>query len=410
MTMFAYIAIDAKGVSLKGTVEQPDRTSVINAITKQNLRPISIREIKTKNSGASFGNIMGSNKVKADQLVMFTRQLAAMVGAGVPLLRALTALAEHITESPVLQKILLGIIRDVEGGTSLGDALAKYPNTFNPVYVNMVRAGEAAGILDDILNRLALQQEKNTSMRKKIKSSMMYPMVLMVITVLAFFGLMIFIVPQIGSIVKSLSGDSDAKLPFITEVMLGISSFMISYWYIVIGGFVGTIYAFMTYIKTPKGRYQFHYLLLKIPGLKTVITKVAVGYFTRTFSALIEAGVAVLEALDVTSRAVGNAIFEQALVEAEAQVKIGKSLSSVIEAQNLFPPIVPQMLLVGEETGQTAQVLVKVADFYEEEVSRSIEGLSSIIEPIMIVIMGTMVGLVAAAVMLPIAGLATSIK
>lgn len=341
---------------------------------------------------------------------MFTRQLAAMVGAGVPLLRALTALAEHITESPVLQKILRGIIRDVEGGASLGDALAKYPNTFNPVYVNMVRAGEAAGILDDILNRLATQQEKNTAMRKKIKSSMMYPMVLLVITVLAFFGLMIFIVPQIGSIVKSLSGDADAKLPFITEVMLGMSSFMISYWYIVIGGFVGSIYAFITYIKTPKGRYQFHFILLKIPMLKTIITKVAVGYFTRTFSALIEAGVAVLEALDVTSRAVGNAIFEQALVEAEAQVKIGKPLSSVIEAQNLFPPIVPQMLLVGEETGQTAQVLVKVADFYEEEVTRSIEGLSSIIEPIMIVIMGTMVGLVAAAVMLPIAGLATSIK
>jgi type IV pilus assembly protein PilC len=407
--MFAYIAVDGKGASIKGTVEQPDRTSVINAITKQNLRPISIKEIQEKDTSKSIGNILGKNKVKADQLVMFTRQLAAMVGAGVPLLRALTALADHITESPVLQRILRGIIQDVEGGMSLGDALAKYPNTFNAVYVNMVRAGEAAGILDDILNRLALQQEKNTTMRKKIKSSMMYPMVLLCITVIAFFGLMIFIVPQIGSIVKSLGGP-DAKLPLITEIMLGISSFMVSYWYIVIGAMAGIIYGFMTYIKTPKGRYQFHYILLRTPIIKVIITKVAVGYFTRIFSALIEAGVAVLEALDVTSRAVGNAIFEQALIEAEAEVKIGKPLSSVIEAKDIFPPIVAQMLLVGEETGQTAQVLVKVADFYEEEVDRSIEGMSSIIEPIMIVIMGSLVGLVAASVMLPIASLSTSIK
>ena len=172
----------------------------------------------------------------------------------------------------------------------------------------------------------------------------------------------------------------------------------------------GGIYGLLRYIKTPKGKYQFHYVLLKTPVLKTIIMKIAVAHFTRTFSALIEAGVAVLEALDVTSRAVGNAIFEQALLDAEAQVKIGKPLSSVIEANPLFPPIVSQMLLVGEETGQTDTVLVKVADFYEEEVDRSIEGMSSIIEPVMIVIMGGMVGLIAAAVMLPIAGLATSIK
>ncbi|NTW61470.1 type II secretion system F family protein [Candidatus Saccharibacteria bacterium] len=409
MTMFAYIAVDSKGSSFKGTVEQPDRTSVINAITKQNLRPISIKEVTVKDAGSSIGNILGGNKVKADQLVMFTRQLAAMVGAGVPLLRALTALAEHITESPVLQKILRGVIQDVEGGSALGDALAKYPNAFNDIYVNMVRAGEAAGILDDILNRLALQQEKNTAMRKRIKSAMMYPMVLMVITTLAFFGLMIFIVPQIGKIIKDLGG-ADAKMPAITEFMLGVSGFMVSYWYIVAGGMAALIYGFFTYIRTPKGRYQFHFILLKTPIIKSLITKVAVGYFTRTFSALIEAGVSVLEALDVTSRAVGNAIFEQALVEAEAEVKVGKSLSSVIESKDIFPPIVPQMLLVGEETGQTASVLIKVADFYEEEVDRSIEGLGAIVEPIMIVIMGGMVGLVAASVMLPIAGLSQTIK
>jgi len=409
MPIFSYIAVDTKGNTVKGTVDQPDRTNAIATITKQNLRPISIQETKPGEQTKNLGNLLGAGKIKPDQLVMFTRQLSAMVGAGVPILRALTALSDHVAESPLLKKILAGIIKDVEGGMSLGDAMAKYPNTFNDVYVNMVRAGEAAGILDDILKRLALQQEKSTTMRKKIKSSMMYPMVLLGITVLAFFGLMLFVVPQIGQILKDLGG-GDAKLPAITEFMLGVSDFMTAYWYIVIVGLVAIVYGFLRYIKTPKGRHQFHYILLRTPLLKSIVTKVAVGYFTRTFSALIEAGVAVLEALNVTSRAVGNAIFEEALIDAEAQVKVGKPLSSVIEAKDIFRPIVAQMLLVGEETGQTDTVLVKVADFYEEEVDRAIEGIGSIIEPIMILVMGGMVGLIAASVMLPIAGLAQTIK
>lgn len=409
MPIFAYTAIDAKGVSTNGTTDQVDRAAAINALTKQNLRPVSIQETKAKITGSSVGNFLGAGKIKPDQLVMFTRQLSAMVGAGVPLLRALTALSDHVAESPLLKKILVGVIHDVEGGATLGDALGKYPNTFNDVYVNMVRAGEAAGILDDILKRLALQQEKSTTMRKKIKSSMAYPMVLLFITTGAFFGLMLFVVPQIGKILTDLGG-ADAKLPAITMAMLAISDFMTSYWYVVFIVLGGSIYGLMRYIKTPKGRYKFHYIILRTPIIKAIVMKVAVGHFTRTFSALIEAGVAVLEALDVTSRAVGNAIFEEALIQAEAEVKIGKTLSSVIGANPLFPPIVSQMLLVGEETGQTDTVLVKVADFYEEEVDRSIEGLSAIIEPIMIVIMGSMVGLIAASVMLPIAGLAQSIK
>ncbi len=409
MPTFTYVAIDAKGASTTNSIEQPDRAGVIDALAKLQLRPVSIKETKEKISSSSIGNFMGTKKIKPDQLVMFTRQLSAMVGAGVPLLRALTALSDHVAESPLLKTILNGVIHDVEGGLTLGDALAKYPNTFNDVYVNMVRAGEAAGILDEILKRLAAQQEKSTTMRKKIKSSMSYPIVLLGITALAFFGLMLFVIPQIGKILKDLGG-STAKLPALTQAMLDISGFFTQFWYIIFAVLGGGAYALIRYIKTPKGKYQFHYVLLKTPILKTIIMKIAIAHFTRTFSALIEAGVAVLEALDVTSRAVGNAIFEEALVEAEAQVKLGKPLSTVIESNPLFPPIVSQMLLVGEETGQTDTVLVKVADFYEEEVDRSIESMSSIIEPVMIVIMGSMVGLIAASVMLPIAGLAQTIK
>jgi type IV pilus assembly protein PilC len=273
----------------------------------------------------------------------------------------------------------------------------------------MVRAGEAAGILDEILQRLATQQEKSMSMRKKIKGSMAYPIVLISITVAAFFGLMIFIIPQIGKILKDLGG-ADAKLPMITQVMLGISGFITSYWYIIVVVVGLGVYGFITWKKTKKGKYQFDSIMLKTPLINKIVTKVAVAHFARTFSALIEAGVAVLEALTVTSRAVGNSVYEEALVAAELQVKNGKTLSSVIEANPLFPPIISQMLLVGEETGQTDRVLVKVADFFEEEVDTAIGSISSIIEPIMIIIMGSMVGLIALSVMLPIASLSQNIK
>jgi len=410
MPIFEYIAIDKEGKTVNGTVDQPDRASAIDNLTKQAMRPVSIKEAKQKTSSSfDLKNMLGANRVKPDQLVMFTRQLAAMIGAGVPLLRALTALSDHVADSPALRKILLGVIESIEAGSTFGDALAKYPNTFNDIYVNMVRAGEAAGILDEILNRLALQQEKSMSMRKKIKSAMAYPTVLLVITVGAFFGLMIFIIPQIGKILTDLGG-AEAKLPALTQVMLDISHFITSYWYIVITVIGLCVFLFLRYIKTKRGKYQWDYLMLKTPIVKKIVTKVAVAHFSRTFSALIEAGVAVLEALSVTSRAVGNAIYEEALVQAEVEVKNGKTLSSVIEANKLFPPIISQMLLVGEETGQTDKILIKVADFFEEEVDAAIGSISSIIEPIMIIIMGSMVGLIAASVMLPIASLSQSIK
>jgi type IV pilus assembly protein PilC len=409
MPIYTYIALDAKGNPANGTVEQTDRTKAISTLTKQGLRPISVKEAATGVASFNLGKMFNNNKVKSDQLVMFTRQLSAMVGAGVPLLRAISSLSDHVAESPALRKILLSVIRDVEAGSSLGDALSKYPNVFNDVYVNMVRAGEAAGILDDILKRLALQQEKSSTLRKKIKSSMAYPVVLLGITVLAFFGLMLFVIPQIGNVLTDLGG-ADAKLPALTLAMLWISHVITSFWYIIFAVIGGATYWLMRYVKTPKGRYQRDSLLLKIPVINTTIKKVAVAHFARTFSALIEAGVAVLEALSVTSRAVGNVVYEEALVAAEIEVKNGKSLSSVIAANPLFPPIVAQMILVGEETGQTDQVLVKVADFYEEEVDVAINGISTIIEPVMIVIMGGMVGLIAASVMLPIAGLAQTIK
>lgn len=409
MSTFLYIATNSQNKSITGTIEASDRSAVLAALTKQGLRPISIKESnKVSRGGFSISKLLGGNGVKSDALVMFTRQLSAMVSAGVPLLRALSSLEQH-AESPALKKITASIIHDVQDGAPLADALAKYPNTFNDVYVNMVRAGEAAGILDEILKRIALQQEKNSTMRKKIKSAMTYPMVLIGITIMSFFGLMIFVIPQIGKILKDLGGE-DAELPLLTQAMLGISGFLTSRWYIIIPLVVGGVILLMRYLKTPKGKAQFHRFVLKVPAVKTIVMKVAVARFARTFAALMGAGVAVLEALSVTSRAVGNVVYEEILTDAADKVKNGATLSSVIEKSDLFPAIVAQMLAVGEETGQTDTVLIKVADFYEEEVDVAIDGLSSIIEPVMIVVMGGMVGLIAASVMGPIASLSQNIK
>ena len=407
MPNFLYIATNDENKSINGSIEASDKAAVISALAKQGLHPISVKQKKTSKASANI-NLFGPGRVKSDDIVMFTRQLSAMVGAGVPLLRALNSLQQH-AESEALKKQLGGIIEDVQAGAPLADALGKYPNTFSEIYVNMVRAGEAAGILDDILKRLALQQEKNATIRKKVKSAMTYPMVLVSITIIAFFGLMIFVIPQIGKIVTDLGGP-DAKLPALTLAMLGISGFMTSYWFIVIPGLVGAVILVLRYIKTPKGRNQFHHVVLKVPGVKTIVMKVAVARFARTFSALMGAGVAVLEALDVTARALGNVVYEEAVRQAARDVKNGATLSSVIEKNPLFPSIVAQMLAVGEETGQTDTVLVKVADFYEEEVDTAIDSVSAIIEPVMIVFMGGMVGLIAASVMMPIAGLANQIK
>lgn len=407
MAKFQYVASSDKNKTTTGVIEASDEAAVIAALSKQNLRPLSVTPAKAE-SGFSINRLLGNDKVKSDDLVIFTRQLSAMVGAGVPLLRSLSSLEAH-TESAGLKNILVNVIRDVEGGSTLGDALDKYPNVFSDVYVNMVRAGETAGILDEILKRLALQQEKNATIRKKVKSAMAYPTVLMVITIVAFFGLMFFVIPQIGNILKDLGGP-DAQLPLITQIMLGISAFCLNWWFILIPVLFGIVYGVFHYIRTPVGKRQFHHFVLKVPAINGVVRKVVVARFARTFSALSGAGVSMLESLNVTAHALGNVVYEEALLEAADKVKNGEQLSKVLEADGLFPAIVAQMLAVGEETGQTDTVLVKVAEFYEEEVDTAINGLSAIIEPVMIVIMGSAVGLIAASVMGPIASLAQNIK
>jgi type IV pilus assembly protein PilC len=418
---FTYKATNKEGKTISGTAEAASHAVLLSTLHKQGLHPLLIEKSKGK---GQLNRLFGpSKKVKLSDLVIFTRQLSTMISAGVPLVRSLGAL-QGDSENPYMREVLGGVSKEVEGGIPLGDAFAKYPRVFSDVYVNMVRAGEEGGILDDILKRLASQVEQDASMRKKIKSAMMYPMVILTVTILAFFGIMLFIVPKLGGILTSLGGPH-AKLPIYTQVMLNVSNFcskptilgathipiiskLPNLILFLIIGIIGGTYL-MRYIRTDAGKYKFHALLLRLPVVKTIVLKIAIARFSRTFASLMAAGVSVLDSLEVTGAAIGNKVIEAELQAAAKEVQNGKQLSEQLSQSKHFPPIVSQMLMVGEETGQIDTVLVKIADFYEEEVSVLIDGLAAIIEPIMIIFLGAGVGLIAASVMGPIANLSKNI-
>jgi len=405
MAYYTYTA-SKKGKTVTGTIEASSKENAQATLSHQGIHPLIVKEVSASGGLASILK-RRSKKVKIKDLVVFTRQLSTMVSAGEPLTRSLVTL-ESQTNNKYFGTVIAGVMKEVEGGIALADALEKYPNVFSEVYINMVRAGEAGGILDDILKRLASQVEKDATIRKKIKSAMAYPTVILSITVLAFFGIMFFIMPKLGKILKDLGGP-DAQLPVYTQVLLGISDFSRkNAIFIFIVGFVA-IYFFRRYIKTPKGKYNLHKTLLKIPVLKDILIKIAIARFSRTFASLMSSGVGVLDALEVTGGAIGNKVIEEELVNASKAVRAGKQLSEPLSASPHFPPIVSQMLAIGEETGQIDTILIKVADFYEEEVDAVIDGISSLIEPIMILVLGSMVGVIAASVMGPIASLSQNV-
>lgn len=398
MPNFTYSARTASGQVQKGTMNAHDKAAVITSLRNRRLQPIVVKEAK---SGGLSMNITlpGSSGVKPKDLVVFTRQFSTMVSAGVPILRSLTILKEQ-SESATFKQILEQVAADVQGGSNLSDAFAKHPKAFSPIYVNMVRAGEAGGILDDVLKRLAFQQEKDAALRGKIKSAMVYPSVIGGVTILAMFVLMTFIVPKIGGILKDMGSD----LPIYTKLLLQVSDIMKSFGFIV-AVLVGVPIAFVLFrrwIKTPAGRFRWHSFLLKIPVVKDIITKTAIARFSRIFASLMGAGVAIVEAIDTTAAAIGNAVIEKELLECSKAIQAGGQLSDELAKSKHFPPIVAQMMSVGEETGQTDTVIIKIAEFYEEEVDAAVGALSSVIEPVMILVLGGMVGLIAVSVFGPI--------
>lgn len=396
MVEFTYTAKDPDGKIQSGKISAGSREEAVASLIRRGFTPQTVKPVG--GSGLQMNiKLPGGNKVKSTALVVFTRQFSTMVSAGVPMLKSLTTLKEQ-TSSAALKEILEKVVSDVQGGTQLSDALTKHPKAFSEVYVNMVRAGEAGGILDSILNRLATQVEKDAKIKGKFKSAMVYPAVVTLVAVGAVGFLMVGVVPKLAGILSEAGGD----LPAQTKLILGVSNFMTNQWYILIAAIVFAIFGFRKFTGTPAGKYTFHKFLLRLPILGNIILKVNVARFARTFSSLMASGVTVIDALEITSGALTNTVVRKALTDSVESIKNGSNIADSLAAGNVLPAIIIQMTAVGEETGKIGEVLDKVAEFYEDEVDQITESIASIIEPVLIVGLGGIVGFIVMSVLGPI--------
>ncbi|MBI4101043.1 type II secretion system F family protein [Candidatus Microgenomates bacterium] len=384
-----------------GTIVASDRAAAIKTLTQRRLTPVLLKEAVAK-KGLKLNLTSG---VSAKNMVIFTRQLATMINAGVPIVQSLRTLQEQ-TDSPNLKRALTAIVAKVEGGAALSEALAEHPKVFSPVYINMVKAGETGGILDQVLEKLAFQVEKDQDIKAKAIGALIYPSIITLITFGAFLFLMTTIVPKL----KSIFDQFQSQLPVHTRVMLGISNTIIKYGWLIFLLAIVLLILFIRIIRTPTGKKRWHRLLLKVPIFGKIILKVNVARFARTFSSLTSAGVTVLDGLNVTSKALKNVIIKQGIIQAAEKVKNGQPISTALEEVQVFPLMVGRMAAVGEETGQVDLVLAKVADFYEKEVDRTIAALTSIIEPLLIIFLGGIVGLIVGSVFGPISNLSNIVK
>jgi len=404
MAEFSYTARSASGAMQKGTIDAHSKEAAFASLRARHLQPLIVKPLAKKVSLNMNLKLPGSSGIKTKDLVIFTRQFATMVNAGVPMTRSLATMKDQ-TESPMLKAVLEQVSTDVQGGMSLSAALGKHPKAFSEVYVNMVRAGETAGILDKIMNRLATQVEKDSKIKGKVRGAMIYPAVICLVAVGAVGFLMVSIVPKITSILTQNGG----KIPPQTRLLMGISNFLLHDWVILFLIIIALAVGLRLFIKNPKGKLLFHQFQLKMPIFGPIIVKVNVARFARTFSSLMGAGVSVIESLQVTAGSLNNLVVKNALLQAVGDIKNGRSIADSLSEAKVLPKILVQMAAVGEETGQMDTVLDKVAEFYEEEVDTVIASISSIIEPVLIVFLGGVVALIAASVIGPLTNLESSV-
>lgn len=395
MAAFAYKAIDPlRGGSVEGEIEAENQFGVSEHLRSKGLIAVQIKEQKPTDVGDLFARW---KKVNSGALVVFTRQLSTMVDSGVSLLRALYILEEQ-TEDELLKEVIAEVRDDIEAGSSLGDALDRHPEVFNELYVAMVQAGEAGGILEESLRRIATQLEKDASLKRQVKSAMMYPTVIMVFAFVVLIALLTFLVPVFSGIFKDLGGD----LPPITKVTVAMSNAIKSYWYILVFVPPAVFFAFKKWKNTEKGKAAWHKFLLRIPfKIGTIIHKVALARWARSFASLNAAGVPILECIDVAGRTAGNRELQTAMESVSRSVETGGTVADPLKASPVFPAMVGHMIASGEETGELDTMLSKVADFYEDEVDAAVKALTSVLEPIMIVLVGGIVGFIVVAMYMP---------
>lgn len=402
MANFTYSARNKTGGIEKGTLFAGDRAAATANLIEKGFSPILVKQIEAgqEKKGSLLDKLKFGQKVKMSDKVIFSRQFSTMINAGVPIVQSLAILKVQ-TESKVLAEVVADLSKQVEGGSTLANALAAHPKIFNGIYVNMVKAGETGGILDEVLDRLAVQQEKDAAIVAKLKGALTYPGLLFTVAIAVFFLMMTVIVPKLTSVFA----DSGTKLPIYTEILLAISKFLVKFAAPIIVGTVVGVILFTRYVATPKGKRWLDYALIKLPIFGPILVKVNVARFARTFASLMSSGISVLDAISATRNAVGSTVYQDVLDKVSKSVKNGRPVSEEVKASAYFPPIVGQMIAVGEETGQLDDILLKLAVFYEGEVDTVVASLSSILEPIIILVLGSMVGIIAVAVIGPIAAL-----
>lgn len=401
MPHFAYTAIDASGRTVKAVMEADNESLVLARLRDQSMHCLEIRQTKKAKSGVSFG----AKKPKPKSLVIFSRQFATMIDAGIPILRCLEILTSQCKD-PALKPCLEQVTTDVKGGLSLNEALAKHPIAFNKLYVNMIRAAEVGGILDTILDRLAGFLEYEADIKSKIKGAMMYPVLVLIFSVIMLFVLFSFVLPKFKEIFTGMN----VELPPITAALFAMGDFMNKYWYVIILFVAGIFFGIKSWGKTPKGRYQLDYMKLKVPIVGELSLKMSIARFTRTFGTLINSGVPMLRSLEIVGETLGNVVLAQAIEQTRVSIREGNKLSQPLIQCGLFPAMVTQMIDIGEESGRLSEMLVKIGDFYDSEVESTVKGLTSMIEPMLIIFMGVVVGFIAISVMTPIFKLVNSVS
>ena len=395
MSTFAYKALDPTGSTVQGEIEAEDKVAVASQLRSRGLIVVDIDE-QNAGSGDIFERF---KKVKADELTVMTRQFSTMVSSGMSMLRALYVLEEQ-QENPKLKDAVSQVRKDVEAGLALSDALARHPDIFNELYVAMVAAGETGGILEETLHRVADQLEKDASLRRQIKSAMVYPIVIFSFAGIVVIALVAFLVPVFEGVFKDFGGE----LPAITKVTVSFSHLVTGKPYIIIAVVVGVVYGFRRWKNSKRGKEQWDRIKLRFPmKIGDVVQKVALARFSRTYSALIAAGVPMLEAIEITGKTSGNVVVENAMHAVHESVRNGGTIAAPMRDEpDAFPGMVVQMVAVGEETGALDSMLSKIADFYEDEVEAAVKALTSILEPIMIIFVGGIVGFVVIAMYLPL--------
>jgi type IV pilus assembly protein PilC len=392
MNTYQYTAKDKNGNTLVGLLDANSELEIADSLHKKELIVVKVELTKKKS-----GRHGKSKKVKLDDLVIFSRQLATMIDAGIPLVHALGILSEQI-ENKNFKEVIAQVRQDIEAGMNFSDALSKHPAVFSELFINMTRAGETSGMLDEVLDRLATYLEKSAALARKIKSSLVYPAVVVTMALLITTFLLLKVVPTFKGIFDTLGG----QLPLPTLILIGISDLFRKYFIFTVGVVIIVIFVFSRYVKTEKGRYNFDSQKLKVPVLGPLFRKLAVAKFSRTFSTLVKSGVSVLSALDIVSRTSGNKVVEESIISCSNSVRDGESISKPLSKSGVFPPMVTRMISVGEQTGQLEKMLSKIADFYDEQVDAAASALTSLIEPLVIAFLGIVIGGIVVALFLPI--------